>query len=159
MADSIFTPRGFLTLVLAGAAATVAFEIYGEVISPSLGGSRLAPVPLAGQVWSTLAGYQSRTMANLLHYLAGIIGYPLGFALIARPLWHKFAPWLPWFAVAVLFGIIQWVFALYGMAHLIAGNKPFLGWTGITWAALWGHILYALIAIGITRHFILTRRT
>jgi hypothetical protein len=32
------------------------------------------------------------------------------------------------------------------MAHLVAGNKPFLGWGGITWVALWGHIIYALVA-------------
>ena len=38
------------------------------------------------------------------------------------------------------------MFALYVMAHLVTGNKPFLGWTGITWVALWGHIIYALVA-------------
>ncbi|WP_107846260.1 hypothetical protein [Litoreibacter ponti] len=149
--------RGFLMLVLAGSAATIAFELYGEVISPLLGGSRLAPVPLAGSVFKALSGFQSREAANFLHYFAGCIGYPLGFALVARPLWQKFMPGLRWALVAVAFGIVQWVFALYVMAHLIAGQAPFLGFTGITWAALWGHILYALVAIGLTHHFLLKR--
>lgn len=152
------TIHNFLTLMLAGALATCAFEIYGQVISPSLGFSRLAPVPLAASVFKAIAGYGSKEMAELLHYAAGIIGYPLGFALIARPLWQRFAPQVPWYGVAVAFGTAQWVFALYVLAHLIAGQKAFLGFTGITYAALWGHIVYALVAIGITNHFMLVRR-
>jgi hypothetical protein len=152
------TPRGFLMLMLGGALATVAFELYGEVVSPSLGGSRLAPVPLAGSVFRAIAGYGSKEMAVLLHYIAGVIGYPLGFALVARPLWQKIAPRMPWWAVAVAFGCVQWVFALYIMAHLIAGQPPFLGFTGITWAALYGHILYAFVAIGVGHHYALSRR-
>ena len=46
-------------------------------------------------------------------------------------------------------GVALWVFALYVMAHLVTGNKPFLGFTGSTWVALWGHIVYALVAAGI----------
>jgi hypothetical protein len=97
-------------------------------------------------------------MAELLHYTAGVIGYPLGFALVARPIWQKVAPQVPWWLVAVAFGIMQWVFALYVMAHLVAGQAAFLNWTGITWAALYGHIVYALVAIGVSNHFMLNRR-
>ncbi|WP_298360145.1 hypothetical protein [uncultured Litoreibacter sp.] len=155
---SPLSPRGILMLMLAGALATTAFDIYGQVISPALGGSRLAPVPLAGSVWRAIAGFPSKEMAELLHYTAGVIGYPLGFALVARPLWQKIAPAVPWWAVAVAFGCAQWVFALYIMAHLVAGQPAFLDWTGITWAALWGHIVYALVAIGVSNHFALVRR-
>ena len=138
--------------------AACAFEIYGQVISPSLGCSRLAPVPLAASVFKAIAGYNSKEMAGLLHYTAGIIGYPLGFALIARPLWLAIAPKIPWYVLAVILGTVQWVFALYILAYLIAGQKAFLGVTGITYAALWGHIVYALVAIGITHHLLLARR-
>lgn len=154
---SPLSPRGFLLVMLAGALATAAFEIYGQVISPTLGGSRLAPVPLAGSVWRAIAGFPSKEMAEVLHYTAGVIGYPLGFALVARPLWQKVLPQLPWYLVAVAFGIVQWIFALYFMAHLIGGQPAFLGFTGITWAALWGHIVYALVAIGVSNHFTLVR--
>ncbi len=157
-APSPLSLRGFLMLMLAGGLATIAFELYGEVISPLLGGSRLAPVPLAGSVFRAIAGFQSKEAAVLLHYIAGCIGYPLGFALVARPLWQKIMPGLPWYVVAVAFGVAQWVFALYIMAHLIAGQPAFLGFTKITWAALYGHVLYALVAIGITNHMTLARR-
>ena len=149
--------RKILFLMLAGAIATAAFEVYGKVISPLLGGSNIAPVPLAASVFKSIFGFASRPAANFLHYFAGLIAYPLAFAFIARPLWQKIAPTLPWYLVAIAFGVIQWVFAVYVMAHLIAGQKPFLGFTGITWAALYAHIVYALVAIGITQHFTLTR--
>lgn len=152
------TLANFLNLMMAGALATCAFEIYGQVISPLLGYSRLAPVPLAASVFKAIAGFGSKEMAETLHYTAGIIGYPLGFALVARPLWQKIAPKVPWYIVAVAFGAVQWVFALYVLAHLVAGQKAFLGFTGITYAALWGHIVYALVAIGVTHHFILRPR-
>ena len=47
---------------------------------------------------------------------------------------------------ATVYGVVLWVFALYVMAHLVAGNKPFLGFTGITWVALWGHVVFAIVA-------------
>ncbi len=146
-----------LLLMLAGAIATAAFEIYGKVISPLLGSSNIAPVPLAASVFKAIAGFSSRPAANFLHYFAGVVAYPFAFAFIARPLWQKIAPDLPWYLVAIAFGCLQWVFAVYVMAHLIAGQAAFLGFTGITWAALYAHIVYALVAIGITQHFTLSR--
>ncbi|WP_350334656.1 hypothetical protein [Coralliovum pocilloporae] len=142
-----------LTIVLiAGAFGTIAFEIFGQAISPLLGGSRLAPVPLAASVFKAIAGFGSKPAAYMLHYLAGVLCYPLAFALIGRPLWKSIAPSVPWYVVAVAFGLFQWVFALYVMAHVIAGMPPFLNFAGITWAALYGHVIYALVAIGVSQH-------
>ncbi|MEP3345643.1 MAG: hypothetical protein ABJN34_12390 [Litoreibacter sp.] len=152
------TASNILLLMMAGALATCAFELYGQVVSPTLGFSRLAPVPLAASVFKAIAGFSSKEMAEVLHYTAGIIGYPIGFAFVARPIWQKVAPQVPWYAVAVAFGTVQWVFALYVLAHLIGGQPAFLGFTGITYAALWGHIVYSLVAIGVTNHFMLSRR-
>ena len=73
----------------------------------------------------------------------------MGWVLVARPVWRSIAPGLPAIVPAVVYGIGLWVFALYGMAHLVAGMKPFLGWGTITWVALWGHIVYALVAAAI----------
>ena len=56
-------------------------------------------------------------------------------------------PNLHWLITSIVYGVGLWVFALYGVAHLIAGNKPFLGFTGITWVALWGHILYGVVVV------------
>jgi len=72
-----------------------------------------------------------------VHILTGLLVYSLGYVLVARPIQSRVWPSLHWSVTAVVYGIGLWIFALYGVAHLIAGNKPFLGWTGITWVALY----------------------
>ena len=37
------------------------------------------------------------------------------------------------------------------LAHLVAGMKPFLGFTGITWVALVGHVLFGVVVVGVAR--------
>ena len=133
------------TVLVAGAFATLAFDIFGQALSPALGFAQLAPVGLANGVIKALTGAGWRPGAEMLHYFAGLVAYPLGWFLIAEPLRARLTPWLHWSLAAVAYGVFLWIFALYGMAHLIAGMKPFLGFTGITWVALWGHVLFALV--------------
>ncbi len=131
---------------VAGALATVAFDFFGQSLSPGLGFAALAPVPLANQVIQTLTGAPWAPGAHFLHYAAGMVAYPLGWLVVAEPLRRRILPALPWLASAVLYGVVLWIFALYVMAHLVAGNPPFLGFTGITWVALVGHVLFAVVA-------------
>ena len=74
-----------------------------------------------------------------------------GQKLLHRPIYRAVMPDMPWIVPAVLYGVVLWVFALYVMAHLVAGNAPFLGWGNITWVALWGHVLFALVTATVTR--------
>ena len=134
------------TVLAAGAFATIAFDAFGQGLSPLLGYAKLAPVGLASQTIKTVFGSSPSGLAHLLHTVTGLVFYTLGYLLIARPLQQKIIPSLPWIVTATAYGVALWVFALYIMAHLIAGNKPFLGFTGITWVALWGHILFAIVA-------------
>lgn len=136
---------------VAGALATVAFDFFGQAISPGLGFASLAPVPLANQVIATLTGQGWAPGAHALHYAAGMIAYPLGWLLIAEPLRRHLMPSMPWIAGAVAYGVGLWIFALYVMAHLVAGNPAFLGFTGITWVALIGHVIFAVVAAGVFR--------
>ncbi|MSU89729.1 hypothetical protein GE300_08870 [Rhodobacteraceae bacterium 2CG4] len=137
------------TVLYAGALATVAFDAFGQGLTPLLGFARLAPVPLATSVLNVVFGASPDGAAYLLHMLAGLVAYPLGWLLVARPVWRAVAPGLHWSVPAVAYGVGLWIFAVYVMAHLIAGNPPFLGFTGITWVALWGHILFALVAAAV----------
>lgn len=137
------------TLVLAGSVATIAFDLFGQALSPMAGFAKLAPVPLATQTWSILFGEAYGPGGHLLHYVAGLIAYPVGWLFIWRPVVERFVPGLHWFVSSVAYGIGLWVFALYFMAHLIAGNPPFLGFTGITWVALVGHIVFAVVAAAV----------
>lgn len=143
---ALFTLPGFVTMALAGACATVAFDFFGQSLSPMLGFANLAPVPLANNVIQTLFGAPYQPGAEFLHYFAGMVAYPLGWMVLARPIARTLAPGLGWAVPAAVYGVLLWVFALYVMAHLIAGNPAFLGFTGITWVALVGHVLFAVVA-------------
>jgi hypothetical protein len=134
------------TVIAAGAIATVTFDAFGQGLSPLLGFAKLAPVGLAQQTLKTVLGDVPKGLADLLHVFTGMFAYTLGYLLIARPIQQRIMPSLPWLVTAIVYGVVLWVFALYVMAHLVAGNKPFLGFTGITWVALWGHIIFAVVA-------------
>jgi len=139
-------PPQILTMLIAGALATVAFDFFGQSLSPMLGFAQLAPVPLANQVIQVFFGQTYPPGAHFLHYFAGMVAYPLGWMIVAEPLAERVVPQVPWWAVAIAYGVVLWIFALFVMASLIAGNPPFLGFTGITWVALVGHVLFALVA-------------
>ncbi len=139
--------RKIWTILVAGALATIAFDLFGQGISPFFGFAKLAPAGLANGTLNTVFGSVPKGSGDILHILTGMFVYTLGYLLVARPIQQKIVPSLQWAITAVVYGIGLWVFALYGVAHLIAGNKPFLGFTGITWVALWGHVIYALVAV------------
>lgn len=141
----------FATIPIAGAAATVAFDLFGQAISPMLGFPRLAPVPLATQTWGVLFGQAYGPGGHFLHFVAGLLAYPIGWLFLWQPLQRAAMPQLPWIVSAALYGIGLWIFALYVMAHLVAGNPPMLGFSGITWVALVGHVLFALVAAWVLR--------
>ncbi|MEM9222994.1 MAG: hypothetical protein AAGB11_11395 [Pseudomonadota bacterium] len=134
-------------MLVAGVVATIAFDGFGQWLSPALGFARLAPVPLATQTVQVLFGplENASFFGEVIHYLTGIIAYPIGYAFIALPIAKAIIPKIHWFVVAVVYGVALWVFALYIMAHLVAGNPPFLNFTGITWVALIGHVIFAVV--------------
>ena len=160
-AASAFSIETLATVLIAGALATVAFDLFGQFISPLLKsvaspllGAKLAPVPLAQSVLAEVTGIPGKELRALgipyaMHTLTGLVLYPLGWLLVVRPVWTRVAAGLHWTVPAVAYGVGLWVFALYFMAHLVAGNPPFLGFGSITWVALWGHILFALVAAGV----------
>ncbi|MFT6773184.1 MAG: putative membrane protein YjdF [Paracoccaceae bacterium] len=137
--------RTLTTMLLAGATATVAFDLYGQAISPLMGFATLAPVPLARQTLQTVLGASSEAGGQLLHYLAGLVAYPVGW-MIGRRIMARVAPGLPWIVGALAYGVLLWIFAIGFLASIINGNPFFLGWTGITWVALAGHVLFAVVA-------------
>ena len=135
-----------ITVLTAGAFATIAFDAFGQGLAPLFGYAKLAPVGLANQTLNTVFGSVPNGTAHLLHLFTGMVAYTLGYLMIARPVQMAVLPRLHWSLTAVAYGIALWVFALYVMAHLVAGNPAFLGFTGITWVALWGHIVFAVVA-------------
>jgi hypothetical protein len=133
--------RLLTTIVIAGLAADVTWEIWARGITPLLVGGPLEPAGLIQSVF----GFQNRFAAEIIHAIVGIILYPIGYLFIARPLQRMIFPRLPLFLTGLGFGTGLWIFALYVMAHLIAGFPPFLGFIPLTWVSLVGHWLFGLI--------------
>lgn len=136
-----------LTVLLAGLAADVAWEFWARVITPLWIGGPLQPAGLVQSVF----GFQNIVLAEVIHGVVGVVFYPLGYFFIARPIARTVTPFLPWWIVGLGFGVGLWVFALYVMAHLIAGFPPFLGFIQLTWASLVGHMLFGLVAAAVVR--------
>lgn len=129
------------TVILAGIAADVTWEIWARLITPLWVGGPLQPAALVQSVF----GFENLLLAELIHAVVGIVFYPIGYLLIARPLQQLVFPKLPLLVTGIGFGTGLWVFALYVMAHIFAGLPPFLGFISLTWASLIGHILFGIV--------------
>jgi hypothetical protein len=129
-----------ITVLLAGIAAEAVWEVWARLITPLLAGGPLEPAALVQDVF----GLKSRFAAEIIHFLVGLIAYPIGYIVIARPLGKAIVPWMPWWLVALGYGVGLWIFALYIMAHLFAGHPAFLGFIPLTWASLGGHLAFSV---------------
>lgn len=150
---------GIATLFLGGLAGLIVWEAFAHGIAPLWIGGPLEPAGLIQSVFGSalVTGFigdlgLTKSSAQILHYVTGLVFYPLGFVILARPLAHRLAPSMPWWITASIYGAALWVFALYIMAHLIAGFPPFLGFGQLAWASLVGHIAYGL-ALGAIVHW------
>ncbi len=135
------TGRLLVTILMAGLAADLIWEVWARGVTPLLVGGPLEPAALVQSVF----GLSSRFAAEIIHFVVGVVFYPIGYLFIARPLQRLILPSLPLFLTGVGFGIGLWVFALYVMAHLVAGLPAFLGFIPLAWASLGGHILFGLV--------------
>lgn len=140
-------PATLVTALLAGIAADLTWEIWARLLTPLWVGGPLEPAALVQSVF----GLSHRPLAEIIHLVVGFLFYPLGYLFIARPLARTLTPWLPWWLVALGYGVGLWIFALYVMAHLIAGLPAFLGFIPLTWASLVGHLLFAFVLARVVR--------
>ena len=144
-------------MFIAGTVATIAFDLWGQVISPGLGWANLSPHGLARSLLGALGLPNSEFAGYFMHfYLVGLIGYPVGWLFIFKPVWDRVTGgrggWLP---PSALYGFGLWVFAIGGITW-IAGLPLFLNFTGITWVALVGHVLYGIVMVAVMQA--ITRR-
>jgi hypothetical protein len=137
------TTETLATALLAGIAADLTWEFWARVITPFLPGVE-GPLEPAALVQSVF-GLNSRLAGEVIHFVVGFVFYPLGYLYIARPLARAVLPGLPWLIVAAGFGVGLWIFALYIMAHLIAGLPAFLDFIPLAWASLGGHVVFGIV--------------
>lgn len=147
MTETTSASRWLAAILLSGAAGTIAFDIWGQAISPMLGLAALAPEGLARSLLGKFGLPNGAPAGKLMHlFLVGLIAYPVGWLCIFEPIQRKLVPALPWLISATLYGVALWVFAIGGITT-IAGLPTFLNFSGITWVALAGHVLYAIFAV------------
>ena len=123
----LITPRTFTTIAASGIAGLVAWEVFARLIAPLIWGFSPDPTQLIEAAFG-IGG----AGAQLIHIATGLVFFPAGYVLVARPLAAAVAPRLPW------------VFAMYVMASLIAGMPPFLDFGPVAWASLFGHLALGL---------------
>lgn len=141
------TAATLATAVLAGGAADIVWEVWARFVTPVLVGGPLQPAALVQSVF----GFNNLALAELIHAVVGVVFYPLGFIFIARPIARVVTPFLPWWVVGIGFGLGLWVFALYVMAHLIAGLPAFLGFIPLAWASCAGHVIFGIVTAAVVR--------
>ena len=143
-------------MLVAGFFATLAFDFWGQVVSPGLGFANLSPHGLAKSLLAKLGLPSSDYAGYFMHfYLVGLIGYPVGWLFIFAPIWRRVVGQTHWILPAAIYGFGLWVFAI-GAITAIAGLPFFLGFTGITWVALVGHMLYGIVLVAVMQ--IIARR-
>ncbi len=138
-----------IALGLSGIASLIAFDVFGQLLSPAAGFVELTPVMLAELVIAKLFGVASPNGAFVLHLLTGLLFYPLGYLFAARPIAQAYAPQTPWWVVGTVYGAVTWLWAVYVMAYLVAGLPAFFGFTEFTWVALVGHVLFGWVAAAV----------
>ena len=139
-------------MFIAGFMATNAFDLWGQVISPALGFANLSPHGLAKSLLGKLGLPNSDFAGYFFHfYLVGLIGYPVGWLFIFEAIWTRIVGTkLGWLVPSAAYGFGLWVFAIGGVTTIV-GLPFFLNFTGITWVALVGHVLYGIVMVAVLR--------
>ena len=144
-------------MFIAGAVATTAFDFWGQLVSPGIGWAALSPHGLARSLLGRFGLPDGDFAGYFVHfYLVGLIGYPIGWLYVFKPLWNRVTGGLGgWLLPSAVYGFGLWLFAIGGITS-IAGLPFFLNFTGITWVALIGHVLYGVVMVAVMH--LITRR-
>lgn len=136
--------RTLRDLCLGGAAGLLTWELFARLLTPEVIGGPLEPASLIISLFENLfAVNPGRPVAEALHYVTGIALYPLAYWILTR-LARSLGPTLD----GLLWGIATWVIAL-GLFASLAGLPFMLGFIPLTWMSLVGHMLYAMVAVGV----------
>ncbi|WP_299815999.1 hypothetical protein [uncultured Roseibium sp.] len=138
-------------MFISGFFATIAFDLWGQILSPALGFATLSPHGLARSLLGSLGLPASDFAGYFVHfYVVGLIGYPIGWLFVFAPLWQRVIGNTHWLLPSAIYGFGLWVFAIGGITT-VAGLPFFLNFSGITWVALVGHVLYGIVLVAVLK--------
>lgn len=130
------------SLAIGGAAGLATWEAFARLLTPQVLGGPLEPAALIISLFENLLGLDpGRTAAEALHYVTGILLYPLAYWILTR-LARSLGPTLD----GLLWGVATWIIAL-GLFASLAGLPFMLGFIALSWMSLVGHMLYAMVAV------------
>lgn len=148
------TPSGFSLIVadLIGATEIPGLKVEAEKIIGEVAAKQSIGLPSGVFVSFDIAGEEFNIDAALaLSLLAGVVGLPLLYMLIIRPIFF----FLPWFALGPLFGVLAFVLVGYVFNTVlleqpmffgllgVEDGAPDMGQLGLAW--LIGDVVYGLI--------------
>lgn len=131
-------------IALAGITGLAVWEAFARGIAPLWVGHRLDP---SGLIEAALG--IGGPAAQVIDILTGVVAFPIGYASIVRPIARQILPGLPWWVAGPGYGAGLWVFAMFVIAHMLAGMPAFLGFGAVAWASLVGHLALGLALAGV----------
>ncbi|QCI67221.1 hypothetical protein [Phreatobacter stygius] len=135
--------RQLAALAIGGLAGLGLWEIWASVPTPLVAGGPLEPPALIKALFAYRLGVEpSDVVARALHYLTGVIGYPLAYFLLTRNGVSLGRPLDGW-----LWGLATTFIALGIFAPLAGLPFLLLAWGGqLTLMSTIGHTLYGALA-------------
>jgi hypothetical protein len=141
--------RTLVHLFLGGCAATGFYEAFAAVPTAWVAGWPLQPPELVKSLFEHQLGVQiSLTTAQALHYLTGLVGYPVGYYVLTR--------WVKSFGHPIdgwVWGVITYFIALGFWAPL--AGQPFLLWNVplLSFMSLVGHAIFGYLLAVVFERF------
>lgn len=125
------------SLAVGGLAGLALWEIWANVPTPYIAGGPLEPPGLIKALFQHQFGWEPSTeVAKTLHYVTGIIGYPLGYFVLTRN------------GVSLGRRVDGWIWGAFTTFIALGVFAPLAGLPFMLWA--WGGQLTIMSAIGHT---------
>ena len=140
-----------LLMLIGGAIALAAFDAFNRLYLPEAGYPSLAPVETATDALTALFGAEYGQYGRYAHYAMGILGYPLGYVLLGRPLSRTIWPTVHWWVTGLVFGLVIWAFATFAVSFIVTGEPPSFDFTEATWLSLAAHLVYGFVLAAVMR--------
>lgn len=139
--------RTLIALVVGGFAGLGLWEIWANVPTAIVAGGPLEPPALIKALFAARLGFEpSDVSAKALHFLTGVVGYPLGYYLLTRNGVSLGRRWNGW-----AWGTFTTFIALGIFAPLAGLPFMLIAWGGqLTIMSTIGHALYGAMAAYVT---------
>lgn len=142
-----------LMLFIAGAIALAVFDAVANIYAPSQGMNMPPLAEIASTGITNLAGADlAAQIMPYLHWLVGIVVYPLAYVLLARPIARVVFFGIPWWVLGAIFGAAIWAAVHYGFGHFVNGAPmPHTAFDTTLQTSLIAHVCYGVVLSALLR--------